>query len=232
MTTRTARRRPRILLADDHQSVLDGLRNLLEPEFEIVGTMQDGRSLLAAWGKLKPDITIVDISMPLVNGLEAVRQIRKRNTRAKLIMLTMHSDAAYVAESFRAGASAFVLKRALSSELVAAIREVLLGRAYLSSSITEPALRSFLEAPAPHEQAAAELTPRQQEVLQLVCEGHSSKRIGEILNVSVQKVCSHKNRIKEQLGVRTTAELVRYAIRKKMVSPQRNSATPLVEPVK
>jgi DNA-binding NarL/FixJ family response regulator len=231
MTTRTARRRPRILLADDHQSVLDGLRNLLEPEFEIVGTVQDGRSLLAAWGKLKPDITIVDISMPLVNGLEAVRQIRKRNTRAKLIMLTMHSDAAYVAESFRAGASAFVLKRALSSELIAAVREVLLGRAYLSSSIAEPTLRSFLEASA-DEQAVGELTPRQREVLRLVCEGHSSERIGEILNVSVQRVCFHKNRIKEQLGVRTTAELVRYAIRKKMVSPQRTSATPSVEPAR
>jgi DNA-binding NarL/FixJ family response regulator len=218
MAAKTSMRRPRILLADDHPIVLDGLRHLLEPEFEIVGAVSDGRSLLAASEELKPDVTILDISMPLLNGLDAARQILQVNRRAKLIILTMYSDAAYITQCFRAGVLAFLLKKSLSSELAIAVREVLLGRAYLSPSIAEPTLRFFLEAD-PDDWSLGELTPRQREVLQLVCEGHSAKQIGEILYVTARTVTFHKERIKKQLGIRTTAELVHYAIREKVVSP-------------
>lgn len=206
-------KRPRLLLADDHAILLDGLRGLLESEFELVGAVEDGRALLTAAEQFQPDAIVLDISMPLLNGIEAARHLRKSVPNAKLILLTMHSEAPFVKEAFRVGVSAYVLKRSASSELITAIREVLKGRTYVTPLITKNMLDLWLEGAMEPEKLFRDLTPRQREVLQLVAEGHSIKEIAAILNVSPKTVEFHKYRIMEGLGVRTTAELTRYAIK-------------------
>lgn len=201
--------RPSVLLADDHRIVLEGLKTLLEREFEVVGAVEDGRALVAAAKDLDPDVIVVDVSMPILNGIEAAHQIRKAGSRAKILFLTMHPDATYAARAYEAGASGYVLKHSASAELVEAIREALRGKVYFSARIA---------AEAPRMKALHELTPRQREVLQLVAEGRSAKEIGKILHISSRTAEFHKYRIMHELNLQSSAELVQFAIRHGIVS--------------
>lgn len=205
--------KPRVLLADDHTIFLEGLKTLLEDDFELVGTVEDGRAVLDAAGTLNPDVILLDISMPLLNGIEAARRLRKAGAKSKVIFLTMHADTRFVKEAFRVGASGYLLKRSASSELVAAIREVLDGRFYVTPLITRDVMHSLLDASTRQESFSTRLTDRQREVLQLVAEGRSLKEIANILEVSVKTVEYHKRCIMDELGLRTTAELTRYAVK-------------------
>lgn len=211
---------PTVLLADDHQILVEGLRGLLEPEFELLDTVADGRALVRQALALKPDVIVADISMPLLNGIDAARQIIKDEPAARIIFLTMHSDVAYATEAFRAGASGYVLKKSAAAELVTAIREVLKGGAYVTPPIAKVMMRDSLFGRSPQTRNPSDaLTSRQREVLQLVAEGHSIKEIASILNLSPKTVEFHKYRVMEQLGIRTTAELTQYAVKHGIVSP-------------
>ncbi len=211
-------RRPRVLLADDHKIVAEGLRRLLEPEFELVGIVEDGRALVAAAQKLNPDVIVADISMPLLNGIEAVRQLKKGTSQAKVVFLTMHLDVTYATRALEAGASGYVLKHSAPSELITAIREALKGRIYLTPMIAKDFLESFMVESHQRRKAVLELTPRQREVLQLLSEGRSAKEIASILDISTRTVEFHKYRLMESLGLCTNAELFQYAIKHGIVS--------------
>lgn len=208
----------KVLLADDHTIVAEGLRSLLEGEFELVGSVSDGRALLEAARNLNPDVIVADISMPLLNGLDAARQLKRDGATAKIVFLTMHAEAQLAAEAFRAGASGYLLKSSAGEELIAAIHEVTKGRAYVTPLITKDVLSFLIGAARQPEQPAIKLTPRQREVLQLVAEGRTMKEIASILNISTRTVESHKYEMMETLGVQTNAELVQYAIKLGLVS--------------
>jgi DNA-binding NarL/FixJ family response regulator len=208
-------KRPRILLADDHTLVTEGLKRILDPEFELAGTVEDGLALLDAAQKLEPDVILLDISMPLLNGIEAARRLKKSLPRTKLVFLTMHADRTYVAEAFRAGASAYLLKRSAVSELVLAIHEVLKGGYYVAPLIAKDLVDLFVESRSsrpPERPVARDLTARQRQILQLVAEGHSNKQIAGILKISIKTVEFHKSEIMRKLGLHSTAELTRYAL--------------------
>src|SRR2546426_1621824 len=199
-------KRPTILLVDDHSLVLAGFQKLLETEFDIVGTAEDGRALLDSAPKLKPDIVLLDISMPQLNGIEAARQLKKSMPECQLIFLTMHADPTYVTEAFRAGASGYVLKRSAASELALALQEVLKGHYYVSPLIAKDVLHPLL-APSPGlPPKLGELSPRQREVLQLVAEGRSIKEIAGLLKISSKTVEFHKSRIMAQLDLHRSEE--------------------------
>lgn len=210
--TRHPGSRPRLLLADDHALVAEGLRSMLAPKFDVVGVVEDGRTLVQVAEELKPDVILVDISMPQLNGIEAARRLKKALPKTKLIFVTMHEDATFVTEALRAGASGYVVKKAAPQELVAAIQEVLRGRTYVTSLVTKGLVDTLL-AHRPPAGTFGRLTPRQREVLQLVAEGRSIKEIAGILNLSPRTVEFHKCALVRALGVRTTAELTAYAIR-------------------
>ena len=210
--------RPRVLLADDHKIVAEGLRAILEQEFELVGTVEDGRALLEAAEKLNPDVIVTDISMPLLNGIEAAQQIKKLTPKVKIVFLTMHPDVTYATRALEAGASGYVLKHAAPSELITAIKEVLTGRIYLTPMIAKDVLDSFMSESHRRRKAVIELTLRQREVLQLTSEGRSAKKIASILNISTRTVEFHKYRMMESLGLRTNADLIQYAIKHGIVS--------------
>ena len=207
--------RPRVLLADDHSLVLGAFENLLSGECDIVGQVADGRALIDAAEKLKPDVIVLDIGMPLLNGLEAGRQIKRQLREVKLVFLTMHEDADLAADAFRSGASAYLLKRSAASELTTAIREVMRGRSYVTPLITGGLVGSLLNVD--EQKPAPELTPRQREVLQLLAEGRSMKEVGNLLNLTARTVAFHKYRIMDQLNVKSTAELIQYAVRHHIV---------------
>ena len=208
---------PRVLIADDHTLVAEGVEKLLEHEFQLCGRVADGRALVRAVEKDKPDIALVDIALPLLNGLDACRQIRKAVPEVKLLILTMHSEQYFVTEAFRAGVSGYVLKQSVAEELVFAIKEVLKGRLYVSPSVAENLVEQALN-PAEVRSASAppaesdKLSARQREVLQLIAEGQSTKEIASTLNVSIKTIEFHKTRIMKQLGVHSTAELTKHAI--------------------
>jgi DNA-binding NarL/FixJ family response regulator len=207
----------RVLLADDHLLIAEGIQKLLEPEFEFVGIVADGRSLVAAVTKLQPDIAIVDISLPLLNGLDASRHIKKEHPDVKIIVLTMHSEPTFVEQAFRVGVSGYVLKQSVGSELVQAIHEVLKGNTFVSPMVTQglvaPAIKSASSAsPGEGDTLPQSLSARQREVLQLVAEGKATKEIAWILDVSIKTVEFHKTRIMKELGLRSAAELTKYAI--------------------
>ena len=207
-------KRTRVLLADDHRVVAEGLRGLLEPYFDVVGIVGDGRELLAAAKQLDPDVVVLDISMPSLNGIEAARQMRAANSRAKVIVLTMHREVTYAARSLEAGACGFVLKHAAASELVTAIQEALKGGTYISPQIAGDVLKASRRGVSPGVvELLGELTPRQREVLQLVAEGRSAKEIAALLRISRRTAEFHKARLMEALGIHNTAELIQYAIR-------------------
>jgi DNA-binding NarL/FixJ family response regulator len=207
--------RPRILMADDHAIVLAGLRKLVEAEGEVVGMVEDGRALVEAAQQLRPDI-----SMPLLNGLDAARQISKLVPESKLIFLTMHATPTYATEAFKAGASGYLIKRSAAVELKQAIQAVMRGQHYMTPLITKDVLAATLQSPDGqfNKPLVTSLTQRQREVLQLVAEGKGTKAIASILNISVKTVEFHKFRIMSELDLHSTAELVKYAIGEGLVS--------------
>jgi DNA-binding NarL/FixJ family response regulator len=207
--------RPRVLLADDHTLLLGAFEKLLSGECEIVGQVGDGRALVAAAESLKPDLIVLDISMPLLNGLEAGRQIKQKQRNVKLVFLTMNEDADLAAEAFRAGASAYLLKRSVASELLTAIREVMQGRSYITPLVAQGLVESLQHVD--DRNPGEELTPRQREVLQLLAEGKSMKEVAAVLNLTPRTVAFHKYRMMEQLRVKSTAELIQYAVKHHIV---------------
>jgi DNA-binding NarL/FixJ family response regulator len=209
--------RPRVLLADDHQILAEGLRGLLEPEFEVAGVVTDGRELVAAARKLRPDVIVTDVTMPSLNGIEAVVQLRGLGVKAKVIFLTMHRDVAYARRAMEAGAAGFLLKHSASAELVTAVRDALRGQTYVTPLIAGELLQSYREGDRGSHQAER-LTPRQREVLQLIAEGRSAKEIASVLHISTRTAEAHKARILDALGLKSTAELVQYAIRQGIIS--------------
>jgi DNA-binding NarL/FixJ family response regulator len=200
--------RTKVLLADDHTVVAEGLATLLKNRFDLVGTARNGSELIDAARKLRPDVIVADISMPVLSGLEALRRLKAARSQAKVIFLTMHADAQLATEAFRAGASGYVLKQSAGEELIAAIQEVLQGRTYLTPLMTKDVIANFTESTPP----TVKLTPRQREVLRLIAEGKRMKEIGAILELSTRTVETHKYEMMRGLGVESTAELVRYAI--------------------
>jgi DNA-binding NarL/FixJ family response regulator len=212
-------KKPRLLLADDHTILVAGLKALLAPEFEVVATAGDGRAVLEAAEKHQPDLILLDISMPGLNGIEAARRLTQSNPGAKLIVLTMHADLSFVSAAFEAGVSGYVLKQSAATELVSALHDVDSGQRYVSLLIQK---RLGTEIPAflRPRKLSTDLTSRQREVLQLVAEGRVRKEIAQILGVSVKTVEFHKQRITEKLGIHTDAALTAYAIRHGIASAE------------
>ena len=203
--------RPKIFLADDHTMFAQGLRSLLEDEFELVGAVADGQALVESAPALDPDVIVVDVAMPVLNGFDAVRELKKAGTNAKIIFLTMHADKRLVAEAFRCGGSGYVLKQSAGDELISAIRQVLAGRQYVTPLVAAEAARGTGErTDAP---LTLKLTPRQREVLQLVIEGRTMKEIAVRLGISTRTAESHKYEMMQGLGVESTAELIQYALK-------------------
>jgi DNA-binding NarL/FixJ family response regulator len=210
--------KPRVLLADDHQILAEGLRGLLEPEFDVVAVVADGRQLIAAAKKYQPDVIVTDVAMPLLNGIEAAAQLRDVGLKSKVVILTMHCDVAYARRAMEAGASGFVLKQSAAAELVTAVREALRGQTYVTPKIAGELLQSYRAGTSRPQDAEQRLTTRQREVLQLLAEGRSAKEVAALLNISTRTAEVHKARILEALGLSTTADLVRYAIRNGIIS--------------
>ncbi|HEY8187141.1 MAG TPA: response regulator transcription factor [Pyrinomonadaceae bacterium] len=207
----------RVILADDHILMLDALRNLLEPEFEVVGTFADGRALVEAAPQLKPDVIVLDIGMPLMNGLSAGQRLKRLMPATKLIYLTMNQDQDMAAEAFRLGANGYLLKHSAASELVDAIRQVVRGGSYVTSLMTEDVVGSLTNH-FKKLKSTNYLTLRQKEVLQLLAEGRSMKEAAFILNVSPRTVAFHKYTMMDHLHIKTSAELVQYAMSTQLVA--------------
>jgi DNA-binding NarL/FixJ family response regulator len=207
-----------IILADDHKIILDGLHRILDAQFEIVASAADGRSLVSEIERLKPEVAVADISMPLLNGLDALRQCKSARFRTRFVFLTASPDVALATRAFRLGASGYVLKHAAAEELVVAIREALAGRTYITPHIANDVTQNLLSQPTDLAKDVTGLTSREREVLQLLAEGKIIKEIATILNVSPRTVEFHKNNIVVKTGLRTTAELARYASRQGLVS--------------
>jgi DNA-binding NarL/FixJ family response regulator len=201
--------KPRVLLADDHVLVLEGFRRILQERYELVGTVGDGYALLAAAKTVQPDIVILDISMPLLNGIETAAQLKKICPAAKIIVVTMHAGADYVRSAFEAGASAYVLKGSAVDELEQAIRAVLGGLSYITPLITKEMVDIYLSTPSEKPRG---LTPRQREVLQFLAEGRTAKEIANLLHITSRTVEFHKGQIMDHLKLRTTADLIKYAL--------------------
>ncbi|HUO33539.1 MAG TPA: response regulator transcription factor [Candidatus Acidoferrum sp.] len=209
--------RPRVLLADDHLMLAEALSKLLEPTCEVVGLVQDGRTLLKAAGQLRPDIIVLDIGMPQLNGLDAARQLKHDTAGVKLIFITMNEDPYLVGEAFRAGASAYLLKKGAAFELTKAITEVLKGKTYVTPCMSEGLAKISLRNPGSRKRAP-EPTPRQRQVIQLLAEGHSMKEAADLLNVTKRTIASHKYTIMDLLQLKSNAELVQYAIKHRIIS--------------
>lgn len=201
--------RPTILLADDHQMFAQGLQSLLEDEFDLVGTVKNGKDLVDTALRLKPEVIVVDISMPVLNGFDAVRQLKKDGTSAKMIFLTMHADPTLIAEAFRCGGSGYVLKQSAGEELISAIWHVLQGNEYVTPLVATESI----PGKGNERSQTLRLTPRQREVLQLIIEGCTMKEIALKLGISTRTAESHKYEMMEGLGVESNAELIQYAIK-------------------
>jgi DNA-binding NarL/FixJ family response regulator len=206
-------RKTKVLLAEDHIIVAEGLKSILEDEFDLLGIVADGRALVEAARQLKPDVIVADISMPLLNGLDAARQIKKEGLPVKIIFLTMHAEVPLATEAFRSGASGYLLKQSASQELITAIHEVMKGHSYVTPLITKDVLTFLMDVGREPDQQVIKLTPRQREVLQLVAEGRTMKEIASILEISTRTVEAHKYEMMQTLGFQTTAELIQYAIK-------------------
>ena len=218
MVTNVRRNVPRILTADDHTLVAEACRKLLEGEYEVVATVSDGRALVRAVAELRPHLVIVDVSMPLLNGLDAAQQAKELLPSVKVIFLTMNHDADLAAEAFRRGASGYLLKTCAASELAIAVREVLRGKSYLSPMIAKDTVDFLLRQDKRLVEEGQKLTERQREVLQLLAEGKCMKEVAAVLNLTTRTVAFHKYRIMEVLNVRSNAELVQYAIRNHLIA--------------
>jgi DNA-binding NarL/FixJ family response regulator len=204
--------KPRLLIAEDHKLVLEGYQRILDPEFDLIGTAEDGQTLVELALRLQPDAVLIDISMPTMNGLDAARQVRKDVPKAKLIFVTMHSDRVYVEEALRIGASAYVLKRSAVSELAEAIRQALNGKIYVTPLVGEVNASGSIPGKET-DRFASLLSSRERQVLQLVAEGRAGKEIAHVLSISPKTVEFHKRSIMRKVGLHTTAELARYAVR-------------------
>jgi DNA-binding NarL/FixJ family response regulator len=209
-------RLPRVILADDHTLVADALSQLLAPHCEIVATVADGHALLDSAALLKPDVVVADIAMPLLNGLEAGRQLKEKMPGVKLVFLTMNEDPELAVEALKAGASAYVLKKSAASELLSAIQVVLRGKTYVTPQIARGMRESFIRDPRGRKHPKV-ITPRQREVVQLLAEGKSMKQVAYALKVTPRTVAFHKYRIMQELGLRTNAELVQFAVKSRIV---------------
>src|SRR5271165_7021940 len=211
-------KRTRILLADDHEICCEGFKKLLEPKYEVIDSVGDGRTLLKASQELKPDVVVVDVGMPLLNGLDAGREIKRLLPHTKLIFLTMNPDSELAAEAIRIGASAYLLKTSRASELPKAIEDAVKGISYVTPRVRRAMNEKYIRDPKgaarPHQ-----LTDRQREVLQLLAEGRPMKEIADILDVKLRTVQFHKYSIMGHLGITTNAEIVQYAMRHGMISP-------------
>jgi DNA-binding NarL/FixJ family response regulator len=208
----------KILLADDHRIILEGLKTLLEAEYDVVAMVEDGHALVKEALLLKPDVIIADISMPSLNGIDAIRQIRKEGLNPKVIFLTMHNDAMYAREALDMGASGFVLKHSASSELLTALHEALKGHTHISPAISQELLQLYKGDKDGHEGVLGSLSLRQREVLQLLAEGKSAKEVASVLKISPRTVEFHKYTIMQRLNIKTSADLVHYAIKHGIVS--------------
>jgi DNA-binding NarL/FixJ family response regulator len=203
--------KPRVIIADDHTMLVEAFEKLLSPECDIVAKVADGRALLTAVDELHPDVVVLDLSMPLLNGLDAARQIKQSHPSVRLVFVTMNEDPDLAAQAFRMGGAAYLLKRSAGSELLTAIREAMRHRSYVTPLVTEGMLGALMQSRT--EPSTPQLTARQREVLQLLAEGKSMKEVASILNVAPRTVAFHKYRMMEQLKIKTNAELIQYAIR-------------------
>jgi DNA-binding NarL/FixJ family response regulator len=210
--------RPRIVIADDHAFVADACKKLLEPEYDVVATAGDGRALVRIAASLRPKVIIIDIGMPLLNGLDAGHQVKQLLPLVKLVFLTMNTDPVLAAEAFRRGASGYVLKTCAASELMVAVREVLNGRSYLTPAIARETVDILSRQDKEFIDEGQRLTERQREVLQLLTEGKSMKQVAYTLNITANTVAFHKYQIMEILNVKSNAELVQYAIRNHIIA--------------
>lgn len=208
--------RTRVLLADDHLMLVEALKKVLEVEYDVVGSVGDGLALLNAAEKLQPDVVVLDIAMPLLNGLDAARQLRNNLPALKLVFLTMNEDPYLVGEAFRCGASAYLLKQGAALELTKAIADVLKGKTYVTPCIAGGLANISLLDPETREHAP-QPTARQRQVIQLLAEGRSMKEIADLLHITMRTVASHKYRVMEILQIKTSAELVRYAVKHRIV---------------
>lgn len=210
-------RKPRIILADDHVMLMEAFEGLLSDQYQIVDKVADGRSLIEATERLKPDVIVADVSMPLLNGLDAARQIKISMPDVKIIFLTVSQESDLVTEAFQCGASGYVLKNSAASELIEAIEQALRGRSYVTPLVTKGMVNAFIKGPKTG-QTSARLTRRQREVIQLLAEGNSMKQVANILQISPRTVAFHKYRSMEELQIHSNAELIRFAISKHLVS--------------
>ena len=208
--------RPRVLLADDHRMLAEGLKSLLAEEFDVVGVVEDGRAVLAAVKNLRPDVVVADITMPHLNGVDAVARLKKDNPDIKVVMLTMHSNASYARRALEAGALGFVLKHSAPAELVMAIRAALKGKTFITPALAGEVLRAVQHGPR-HTNVGS-LTQRQREILQLLAEGRSAKEMAETLAISARTVEFHKYQMMEALGLHSSAELIHFAIKQGIVT--------------
>jgi DNA-binding NarL/FixJ family response regulator len=211
-------KRPRVLLADDHQIVAEGLRSLLTVEFEMAGVVEDGRALVESARKLRPDVIVADITMPQLNGIDALAQLKKENPNVRVVFLTMHQNAVYARRALEAGASGYVLKHSAPAELVLAIRAALEGKTFVTPSLTDEVLQATKRDPKQAKDPVASLTPRQREILQLLAEGRSAKEIAAALGISPRTVEFHKYQMMESLQIQSSAELTHFAIKYGLVA--------------
>jgi len=210
--------RPRVLLADDHRMVAEGLKSLLSADFDLVGVVEDGRALIEAAKRLNPDVIVADISMPHLNGLDALGVLQKDNPKVKVVFLTMHQEVAYARRAMEAGAAGFVLKHSAPAELLSAIRAALDGKTYLTPALAGEVIHALQQGNDVTTSPGTRLTPRQREILQLLAEGRSAKEIASALGISARTVEFHKYQMMESLQVRNSAELVYFAIKQGIVT--------------
>jgi DNA-binding NarL/FixJ family response regulator len=210
--------RPRVLLADDHRMVTEGLKSLLADDFELVGAVENGPALLAAAKKLRPDVIVADITMPQLNGIDALRLLKKHNPDVKVVFLTMHQDPAYARRALEAGAAGFVVKHAASGELVMAIHAALKGKTFITPALAGDVLHDIQHSAKQKNEAKNAITPRQREILQLLAEGRSAKEIAQALSISARTVEFHKYQMMETHGLHSSAELVHFAIKHGIVT--------------
>ena len=211
----------RVLLAEDHTIVRQGLRSLLESAagIEVIGEAEDGREAIQKVGQLRPDVVVMDITMPALNGLQATRQIKRQFPEVKVLILTMHANEEYIFQILRVGASGYVVKQAAVTELVSAIQAVYRGDSFLSPSISGKVIEEYIRrAEAVVKSSYDRLTDREREVLQLIAEGHSTTEIAELLHITAGTVRTHKAQLMDKLDIHSTAELTRYAIRKGVIT--------------
>jgi DNA-binding NarL/FixJ family response regulator len=210
--------RARVLLADDHRLVSEGLKSLLTEDFDIVGMVEDGRALVASAKELHPDVIVADISMPHLNGIDAIAQLKKNNASVKVILLTMHQDPAYARRALEAGAVGFVVKHSAPAEIVMAIHAALKGQTFITPALASEVLRQAAHGSEGAHEDAGHLTPRQREILQLLAEGCSAKEIAARLSISPRTVEFHKYQMMEMHGLHSSAELIHFAIKHGVVS--------------